>query len=128
MTDDEKIKICQKEIKRLRCIVREYANEIISGEIPDTSRQIAIIWDIDDVKSIRPHLNDEQAMEVLENVKRKHDAELGVTWQTLEIWADELFPEEDRPYKECDSCKRCDEDCFRYKGDADGNCINREEA
>jgi hypothetical protein len=53
---------------------------------------IAAIWCIDDVKGIRPHLTDEQAWEVLEEVGRKHDAEWGITWMTLETMADDLFP------------------------------------
>jgi hypothetical protein len=58
----------------------------------DPKRQIAIIWDIDDVKIERPDLTDEQAMEVLERVKDKHDAEMGVSWTTLGEWAGILFP------------------------------------
>jgi hypothetical protein len=53
---------------------------------------IAAIWHIDDVKGIRPHLTDDQAWEILEEVGRKHDAEYGITWLTLEIFADDLFP------------------------------------
>ena len=58
---------------------------------PDT--QIAIIWSIEDVQSERSHLTDTQAMDVLENVKAKHDADLGVSWETPRIVADELYPE-----------------------------------
>lgn len=54
--------------------------------------QIAVPWSIEDVQGIRPHLTAEQAWEVLEEVKRKHDAEYGISWTTLEVWADELFP------------------------------------
>ena len=54
---------------------------------------IATIWCIDDVKGIRPDLTDEQASEVLEEVSRKHDAEYGINWTTLECTADILFPE-----------------------------------
>jgi hypothetical protein len=67
-------------------------------ECYDPNRQIAIIWDIDDVKMVRPDLNDEQALEVLERVKSKHDAEMGVSWATLECWADMLYPS---PSKRC---------------------------
>ena len=58
----------------------------------DPTRQIAIIWDIADVQSVRSGLTDEQAMEVLSDVKRKHDATMGVCWDTLEIYADSMFP------------------------------------
>jgi len=55
-------------------------------------RQIAIIWSIEDVQSIRPDLSDDQSMEVLRTAEDKHDASLGISWDTLEIWADYLYP------------------------------------
>ena len=58
---------------------------------------IFIEWCIDDVKEVREDLDDEQAMEVLEFVKDKHDATLGITWDTLEYAADYLYPEEVLP-------------------------------
>jgi hypothetical protein len=58
-------------------------------------RQIAAIWAVEDVKGIRPHLTDDQAWEVLEQVGRKHDAEYGISWTTLECVADDLFPVSD---------------------------------
>jgi len=56
-------------------------------------RSIAAIWCIDDVKGIRPHLTNDQAWEVLQEAGRKHDAEYGINWITLEIFADEMFPD-----------------------------------
>ena len=58
---------------------------------------IFIEWSIDDVKEVREDLDDEQAMEVLEFVKDRHDATLGITWRTLEYAADYLYPEEVLP-------------------------------
>lgn len=58
---------------------------------------IFIEWCIDDVKEVREDLDDEQAMEVLEFVKDKHDATMGITWDTLEYAADHLYPEEVLP-------------------------------
>jgi len=59
--------------------------------------QIASVWSIEDVQNIRPDLNDDQAWEVLEHVGRKHDAEWGICWTTLETVADDLFPEASEP-------------------------------
>ena len=56
------------------------------------NRQIAAIWSIEDVKGIRPHLTDDQAWEVLQQVEDIHDAEYGINWTTLETVADDLFP------------------------------------
>jgi hypothetical protein len=58
-----------------------------------TVGKVAAIWCIEDVQGIRPDLTDEQASEVLEEVGRKHDAEYGINWTTLECMADILFPE-----------------------------------
>ena len=56
------------------------------------TNSIAIIWELDDVKSLRSDLTDDECMEVLGYVDRKHDASLGVTWETLEWHCDYLFP------------------------------------
>jgi hypothetical protein len=58
-------------------------------------KQIAVIWSIEDVQEVRPDLTEDQAWKVLEYVDRKHDAELGVSWITLEIVADDMFPKPD---------------------------------
>ncbi len=59
----------------------------------DPNKQIALIWSTEDVLSVRPHLTEQQAMDVLEEVQRRHDATLGVTWDTLCYCADILYPE-----------------------------------
>jgi hypothetical protein len=59
----------------------------------DPTRQIAIIWDIDDVKSIAKGITDEQAMTVLREVGWNHDSEYGVNWDTIVSWVNELYPE-----------------------------------
>ena len=56
------------------------------------SKEVQISWSVDDVYSIRPDLTEDQAMEVLQNVKDNHDADLGVCWETLNFWADSMFP------------------------------------
>lgn len=43
------------------------------------------------MQSTRPDLTREQALEVLEEVGRKHDAEWGISWTTLSDMADNLF-------------------------------------
>lgn len=59
------------------------------GELP---AQINITWSVDDVRAIRPDLSDTQARIVLSAVSVNHDAEFGVTWNTIQYWSDELFP------------------------------------
>jgi hypothetical protein len=54
-------------------------------------RQIAVTWDVEDVLAVRPDLTDDQAWEVLKSVKRGHDANRGISWDTLEWTAMYLF-------------------------------------
>jgi len=56
------------------------------------AREIAIIWAVDDVNDSRPELTDEQKMHVLEEVLDNHNAEWGVSWDTLSTTADLLYP------------------------------------
>lgn len=70
-------------------------NELDQFELVDKRYAMAIVWQIDDVLSIRPDLTEEQAGEVLGRVEDIHDASIGVSWDTLECCADDLFPEED---------------------------------
>jgi hypothetical protein len=46
--------------------------------------EIAVIWDIDDVKSLDLELDDDQCREVLIRAKKYHDAGLGINWDILE--------------------------------------------
>lgn len=52
---------------------------------------IDIRWTTDDVAAVRPDLTEEQAADVLAYVLDNHDANLGVTWDTLSYAADVLF-------------------------------------
>lgn len=53
--------------------------------------QIAVIWSIEDVQEIRPDLTEEQAWDVLQETRRRHDATLGISWDTLEFHANSMF-------------------------------------
>ena len=55
------------------------------------SRRIAQVWGIDDVIAVRPDLADDQAWAVLQEVERTMNADVGVTWRTLEDAAAQLF-------------------------------------
>ncbi len=62
---------------------------------PDPRDTIEISWHIDDVMEVRKGLSREQRRKVLEAVKYKHDATIGVSWDTLRIVADMLYPSRD---------------------------------
>jgi hypothetical protein len=70
--------------------------DFISGEA------IAITWTGDDVRSliqIPSTLTKEEVREVLHEVDRNHDAELGVNWDTLQYYIDLLEPFQPYPKK-----------------------------
>ena len=54
------------------------------------TNSIAIIWCVDDIKHMTKEmeipikLTDDQCMEILYDVHRRHDATIGITWDTLE--------------------------------------------
>ena len=58
-------------------------------------RRIAAIWCTDDVRGVRPHLTDDQAWEVLQQVGRPPRRRVGHHWTTLETIADDLYPQYD---------------------------------
>lgn len=58
-------------------------------------KEISIKWHIDDVKEVRSDLTDEQCSEVLQALKKNHDANEGINWLTIEYTADILFPLEE---------------------------------
>ncbi|HYV38106.1 MAG TPA: hypothetical protein VE988_20640 [Gemmataceae bacterium] len=73
------------------CIDPIHVNRHVQ-ELLAKHHSIAAIWHIDDVKCVRPHLTEEQAWEVFQQVGDIHDAEWGVCWTTLETVADDMFP------------------------------------
>jgi hypothetical protein len=54
------------------------------------SDKINISWCIDDVKSIADDLADDECREVLQLAKDNHDADIGINWDTLQVWADKV--------------------------------------
>jgi hypothetical protein len=56
--------------------------------LPD---EITITWSIHDVHEAVEGLTDDQARAVLQLVKRSHDANQGISWETLQIAAETLF-------------------------------------
>lgn len=54
-------------------------------------RQIAAVWSVADVQGIRPESSGDQAWSVLQAAARRFDAEIGINWHVLKVFADELF-------------------------------------
>ena len=75
--------LCEMEIRELtrKC-------EMLAS--PDW---IGILWGVEDVKDVAPHLSDDQARDVLQTVEQHHDATIGINWDVLETVADMLYEE-----------------------------------
>jgi hypothetical protein len=72
--------------------------ELDLHELLASQGQIGFFWSVEDVQEVRPDLTAEQAWEVLNKVEHKHHAAIGITWDTLEMVAEDLFgsaPESD---------------------------------
>ena len=54
---------------------------------------IEIKWCVSDVQCVRADLTDEQSWKVLLLVKKYHDATVGISWDTIEAAAHQLFGE-----------------------------------
>jgi len=54
-------------------------------------RQIAHLWGVDDVRALRPDLNADQAWRVLQTALERLDCNVGITCDTVETIADELY-------------------------------------
>lgn len=51
---------------------------------------IVITWHIDDILHLAPTLTKEKARDILSNVERKHDAFMGISWDTLQCHIDDF--------------------------------------
>ena len=49
-----------------------------------------IVWMPEDVLTLDDTLTEEQVSEVLYMMEQKHDASLGITWDTISFWIDEV--------------------------------------
>jgi hypothetical protein len=58
------------------------------------------IWSVEDVQSVRPDLDEKQAVMVLEHLDRNFDSEIGINWQRIEQAAIYVFGP-----LELDSCR-----------------------
>ena len=62
----------------------------------NSENSICLIWCIADIKTAmqnRDHpieITDDECMEILDEMERRHDASLGITWDTIEYYLDEF--------------------------------------
>jgi hypothetical protein len=54
--------------------------------------RISLTWDVNDVYEICPELTESEAYNVLIHIQEHHDAECGISWDTLMDTAKQLYP------------------------------------
>ena len=57
----------------------------LQTELPD---EITISWHFTDVQEVDGTLTDDEARQVLNVIKKRHDANIGINWETIDIWID----------------------------------------
>jgi len=104
--------IVEDKIKKIIADLDVVFNKQTLGDIPaiqeelkklmeEDKNTIRLVWSIDDIKGIDAEredqtiepLTDEECRKVLQEVERHHDAEVGVNWEVLEYWVDEVRTE-----------------------------------
>ena len=64
--------------------------------------EINIIWSTEDVlhqaKEKGVKLTEDEANEILLHMERKHDADIGISWGTIDVYIDDLVDERDYSY------------------------------
>ena len=85
--------LLEKRFSEIRCALDgDYdPHELDIYALLAERQQIAAIWSVEDVQEVRPDLTSHQAWEVLQEVERRKDAEIGINWMILEYVAEELF-------------------------------------
>lgn len=76
----------QKILSNLMNCKPENVNNI---ESVDPNSQIAIIWSVEDVQSIKgcSKYSKKKCLEILKEAKDNHDCNYGITWESLEYFA-----------------------------------------
>jgi hypothetical protein len=85
-------KLTQEQVKSLLKSIWKFINWRI--ENMDNKDQISIIWHIDDVihcaKDNGIKITKKQAREVLECLRNEHDATIGINWDVILYWIEEI--------------------------------------
>ena len=60
------------------------------------ANEISITWHIEDIKGQDSSLTDDQAREILHELKHRHDANIGINWEVIDIYIDNFKRELDK--------------------------------
>ena len=83
VVDDEQIRAAHREVFNTLLALRSYSYDK-DGRIVE----MRLTWSDEDVLEINPTLNADQVSLVLEMLKKNHDANVGVSWDTIEATID----------------------------------------
>ena len=64
--------------------------EELEKELAFYKDNCTIVWTAEDVLSFDDALTDEEVSWVLDKMERKHDATLGISWDTVDFWIQEV--------------------------------------
>jgi len=75
--------------------------------------KIELIWCTEDVLEVAPDLTENEATRALYMAKKYHDAEVGVNWDTLRIYAGMVRDERNTPNEDllCIQCGQPTSEC-----------------
>lgn len=90
-----------QSINQLKAQVSELDTETLQQLLANLDQELTnridsdflfIQWHIDDVREIRSDLTTDQCREVLQNLQKQHNAEIGINWDVIAITAKDLYP------------------------------------
>ena len=57
----------------------------LKTQLPD---EISISWHFTDIQSVDDSLTNDEARQVLQLIKKNHDATIGINWDIIRAWID----------------------------------------
>ena len=48
--------------------------------------EISITWHFTDIQSVDDSLTNDEARQILQLIKNNHDANIGISWETIKAW------------------------------------------
>lgn len=70
-------------------------NNILDKVTDNSKGFVEFRWYVDDVREVCPYLNQDEALEVLREMKRNNNAEIGVNWDSIQSTAESMYPQEE---------------------------------
>jgi len=64
--------------------------EVLKKKLAHYEDNCTIVWSPEDVLTLDDTLTDDQVSWVLERMEHKHDATLGISWDTIDFWIQEV--------------------------------------